>query len=89
MREAGNDLGAAERSNRQITERKQGRQKAIDRGKLAVRTESGNSDAFSRGSQVQHRIDPARRALGQEINRPRQAALNQRPSQRIHPNKGK
>lgn len=89
MREANQDLGAVDRSNRQIDDRKVARQQMRDRQKLVVREERGSTDAFSRGSQVQHRVDARTRAVGQETGRPLTASLNKRPSQRVYPVKGK
>lgn len=85
MREANQDLGQTERSHRQVDERKSARQRMQDKHKLTVRQEHGSTDAFSRGSQVQHRLDPKTRAVGQETGRLTQATLNPRPGLRVHP----
>lgn len=77
-----NALGAREHSDKQITERKGARQKLQNQGRLKVREEKGNVAAFARGGTVAHKADPKTRAFGQETQRPTQAALNKRPSQR-------
>lgn len=88
MREASGDLGQAERSQRQIEDRRHARQKMQEKHGLHTRQERGSTDAFARGSQVQHRIDTKNRAAGQETGRLTKLGLNPRPAQRIYP-KGK